>query len=99
MMVGSNKNFYRRKAMTEFGQDNQFFGQADLMLFMNTYKTAEGRTHRMTQTDKHQLTSMLIRSPDFKYHPGQQKRSVGKWEYVGEPKSLWNRNGKHGTND
>jgi len=84
MMAGANKNFYRKKAMIEYGQAHEFFTQSDLMQFMNNYKTDLGRRHRMTQTDKHQLTSILMRSPEFKYWPGEQVRSVGKWEYVGE---------------
>ena len=98
-MAGANKNFYRKKAMTEYGQKHQFFSQINLMGFMNNYMTTEGRRHRMTQTDKHQLTSMLIRSPDFKFHPSKQARGVGKSEYVGEPEPHWNRNGNNGESN
>ncbi len=83
----NKKNFYRRKAMIEYGQDHQFFKQADLMLFMNNYKTIEGRRHKMTQTNKHQLTGLLMRTSEFKFWPGKNTRSIGKWEYVGEPKN------------
>ena len=93
-MAGANKNFYRKKAMTEYGQEHQFFRQTDLMWFMNNYTTAEGRRHRMTQTHKHQLTSILKRNPNFTYWPERKE-----WEYVGEPKPNWNRNENNDTSN
>lgn len=78
-MAGANKNYYRKKAMKEFGRKHKKFRQAELMVFMNTYKTAEGRRHRMTQTDKHQLTSLLYKTPEYIYLP-----TVKQWEYIGD---------------
>lgn len=78
-MAGSNKNYYRKKAMQEYGRKNTTFTQADMMWFMNNYLTQVGTRHKMTQTDKHQLTSLLLKTPEYRYLP-----DLKKWEYIGD---------------
>ena len=77
-MAGKNQHMYKRKAMVEFGRMKKEFDFNDLLVFMNEYKTKEGRPHRSVPTTYAQLNNLLRAHPRF--------RNIGenKWVFQGD---------------
>lgn len=76
----SNRNIIRLKALEEFGQGKgtELFYLDEAYVFMNSYKTAKGNTHKLVCMDKHALVSLLRRSSSFERLATKQYKYINK---------------------
>jgi len=65
-MAGIHQHHYKRKAMVEYGRMKKEFDFNDLLVFMNEYKTKEGKPHRNVPSTYAQLNNLLRAHPQFR---------------------------------
>ena len=83
-MAGVHKHIYKRRAMTQFGEEKGIgepFRLAELLEYMRTFKGVNGKVHKSVPTTHIQLTSLIRIHPQFRYLPSVG--NTGQWVYMG----------------
>ncbi len=84
-MAGIHKNIYKRKAMSEFGEEKGIgvpFPLSEILEFMCTYRGINGQIHKSVPTTFRHLSSLLRVHPSFQYLPSKEDGNM--WLYMGD---------------